>query len=64
MRRKENKELLNILVNEISYERRYKLIDAAYGKLLKVRHTKNENGMKQFDPILSHFRFYKRPEIS
>lgn len=38
MRRKENKELLTILANEISYERRYKLIDAAYGKLLKVQY--------------------------
>lgn len=37
MRRKENKELINIIANEMSYERRYKLIDAAYGKLLKVR---------------------------
>lgn len=40
MRRKENKNLLKILVDEGSYERRYKLIDAAYGKLLKVQRMK------------------------
>lgn len=36
MRRKENKELLNIILNESVYERKYKLIEAAYGKILKV----------------------------
>lgn len=36
IRRKETKELLNIIAKEENYEKRYKLVEAAYGKLLKV----------------------------
>lgn len=36
MRRKENKDLLGIIVSEGIYERKYRLVDAAYGKILKV----------------------------
>lgn len=36
LKRKETKELLNIIKNEAKYELKYKLIKAAYEKLLKV----------------------------
>lgn len=36
VRRKESKELLGIIMNEEKYERKYKLIEAACDKILKV----------------------------
>lgn len=38
-RRKESKELLEIIKNEGAYERKYKLLEGAYQKLLNVSHT-------------------------
>lgn len=36
-RRKESKDLLQIIRNEGDYERKYKLLEGAYDKLLNVR---------------------------
>lgn len=36
-RRKESKDLLQIIRNEGAYERKYKLLEGAYEKLLNVR---------------------------
>lgn len=36
-RRRESKDLLNIISNEGAYERKYKLLEGAYQKLLTVR---------------------------
>lgn len=38
-RRKESKDLLQIIRNEGAYERKYKLLEGAYEKLLNVRQT-------------------------
>lgn len=39
VRRKESKDLLQIIQNEGAYERKYKLLEGAYEKLLNVRQT-------------------------
>lgn len=37
-RRRDSKDLLNIIANEGAYERKYKLLEGAYNKLMGVRY--------------------------
>ncbi|XP_055326936.1 coiled-coil domain-containing protein 134-like [Sitodiplosis mosellana] len=55
-RRKESKNLLQIIRNEGAYERKYKLLEGAYEKLLNIlQQTKNIIQGGRYDPLVDKF---------
>ncbi|XP_031629115.1 coiled-coil domain-containing protein 134-like [Contarinia nasturtii] len=55
-RRKEGKDLLQIIKNEGTYERKYKLLEGAYEKLLNIlQQTQHIIQTSRYDPLVDKF---------